>query len=127
VIEPKNYEFNPDVPIGVATKAGFTLVGNNLKYNKILYRYDDTSQPYVELKIWVENMSNTIVSVTCNGGDIYIPFYDPDARHDNLVYEKVVTNYHNEMEKLVRKKILKHVREHHAKFHHKEKKHHGNN
>ena len=118
MIEPKNYEFNPDIPIGVAIKAGFTPIGNNLKFNKILYRYDDTNQPYVEVKIWVENMSNTIISVTCNNGDIYIPFYDPEVRHDNLVYEKVVTNYHNEMEKLVRKKILKHI---------KEKRHHGRN
>ena len=118
MIEPKNYEFNPNVEIGIAIKAGFALTGNNLFFRKTLYKYDNTNQSYVELKIWVENMTHAIISVTCNGDDVYVPFYNPDARHDNLVYEKVVTSYHNEMEKLVKKKILKHT---------KEKKHHGRN
>ena len=85
----------------------------------MLYRCDDTKQPYVELRIWVENLTHLIVSVTSNGGDLYFPFINPELQHNNLVYEKVVSSYNNEMEKLVRKKILKHKR--------KEKKHNGGN
>jgi len=118
MIEPKDYVFNPDVVINVALKAGFELFENNLSYRKVLYRCDDTNVPYVELRILIENMGRTVINVVCNGGDTYFPFVNPELRHDNLVYEKVVTAYHNEMEKLVRKKILKHV-----KPKHKEKKH----
>ena len=118
MIEPKTYEYNVDIPISVLLKAGFELTGKNLRYTKALYRYNDTNTPYVELRIYIENGLNMTVSVTCNHGEIYMPFINPEMRHNNLVYEQVVTNYHNEMEKLVRKKILKH---------HREKKHHVRN
>lgn len=115
----KEYEFNQDVQIEVLLKSGFTIIGNNALYKKVLYRCDDTKQPYVELRIWVENFTHLIVSVTSNGGDLYFPFINPELQHDNLVYEKVNSSYNNEMEKLVRKKILKHK--------HKEKKRNGGN
>jgi len=115
IIEPKKYKFNPDVPIGIALQNGFRLVGNLLKYRTTLYKFDDDPTiPYVELFLNIENMMELSVSVICNNGDFYIPFVNPDMRHNNLVYEKVVKNYNNIMDKLCKKKILKHVRGKHG-------------
>lgn len=115
IIEPKKYKFNLDIPIGIALQNGFNLVGNSLKYKATLYKFDDDpSIPYVELFLNIENMMELSISVICNNGDFYIPFVNPDMRHNNLVYEKVVKNYNNIMDKLCKKKILKHVRGKHG-------------
>lgn len=115
MIEPKKYKFNPDVPISVALKAGFELKGNNLEYRIPLYKYDNSNQTYIKLIILVENMTNMVVTMVCNDSDIYIPFVNPDMRHNNTVYEKVIRNYHNIMDKLCKKKILMHERVKHGR------------
>ena len=111
---PKRYKYNTDVPISTLIKSGFHLVGNTFKFRSTLYRYDNTDQPYVELTILIDGDGMT-ETVTCNRGDIYIPFINPETRHNNLVYEKVVTNYNNVMDKLCKAKILRHVKgKHHG-------------
>ena len=88
--------------------AGFSGEHNFYKIHKVLYKYNNTKLPYVTLDIIVNTDNlDLMMRVRDDSGNVYAPFYNPDMRHNNLVYEKIVTEYHNFMEKLVDKKILK--------------------
>lgn len=113
MIEPKKYKFEKGVPAETMIKSGFRLRGSHFSYRTTLYEYDNTKQPYVEMNIWIENGVHMTIEVFCNTG-IYIPFYNPNMRHDNLVYEKIVSNYNNIMDRFCKKKILKHDRRKHG-------------
>ena len=45
------------------------------------------------------------VDVTHND-NMFAPFYNPDDRHNNMVYEKSVKEYNRQMDALVKKGVL---------------------
>lgn len=112
--EPKKFKLNNDITKHMLLKAGFYQRGDIYRYTKTLYRYDNSDkQPYVILILnYYDNDSELIENVCCDDGNIYIPFYNPDLRHNNRVYETIVSNYNNIMDNLVKQKILKDVRKH---------------
>ena len=46
-------------------------------------------------------------NVRCDDGDYYTPFYNPDLRHHNLVFDEVAKNYNKFMDSLVDKGLLR--------------------
>lgn len=46
-------------------------------------------------------------NVRCDDGDYYTPFYNPDLRHHNLVFDEVARNYNKFMDSLVDKGLLR--------------------
>lgn len=114
IVEPKIYKLSGSCTPETLTKAGFEPRGNKYKLNKVLYKTDDTSVPYVTLKLEVEDgrLSEWVIK---DDGSIYAPFYNYELRHNNLVYEKVATAYNTFMHSLVRKKIVKEEVEKHGR------------
>ena len=107
MVQNSNYAICKSVNSKDYLSAGFELKNGMYRFKKVLYRHDNTKNPYVTLYIVIEDRDMTI-SVMCDNGEIYVPFYNPEVRHDNLVYDKIIQNYITTMEDLVNKKILKH-------------------
>lgn len=102
MIEPKEYY----VPDGVTERefisAGFRSYTDHYTINKYLYK------DLIRLNILIDKSDGYIViNVTNENSDTYVPFYNPETRHDNLVYEEVVKNFNKFMDSLVKKKVLK--------------------
>lgn len=109
--EPKMYNIRNNLTEYDLLKSRFDNRGKGYAIKKILYNYDDTGSPYVTLFLRISpDMQEAIVSIECDNGEVYIPFYNPELRHDNLVYEAIVTEYNKIMDGLVRNKILNHER-----------------
>lgn len=101
MIKPKMYKVKKNVTVKVLEKNGFIKYDDSYKLVKQLYN----NYVYLRLYIDVED-KNLIVNILDNEGCSYAPFFNPDDRHDNLVYEQVVNNYNNFMDDLVHKNIL---------------------
>ena len=112
--KPKIYAVRRGCTAEQLIKAGFVEVGDGYKSNRILYKFDDTKQPFIMLFIKMTNNNGGFdmnVAVKDDNGNIYAPFYNPALRHHNMVYEKTVTEYHRIMDGLVQQKIIKHHRQ----------------
>ena len=102
--EPRNYQLNKTVTIIELLKAGFKEP--KLQQRRVLYRFDDTRSPYVTVELGINDMELS-VDVLCNDGTIYAPFYNPELRHDNKVYDQVVRKFNTYMDELVRMNVLR--------------------
>ena len=112
MMEPKNYEFNTDATLAMLLGNGFILLGNHLKMTRSLWKYKDGSTYiFAYIAIDMDRDGALEIDVRCDNGEMYIPFYNPEQRHNNQVYEEVVRKYNNILDDLVRKNILKHVKE----------------
>lgn len=101
MIEPKKYKVNP------------TITEKKLLYNKFISNLDYYSYKksiygnYIFLNLHIDKSDFYLtVNVQDNNGFTFSPFYNPNDRHNNLVYKEVVKNYNNFMDSLVSKKIL---------------------
>ena len=106
MIEPKTYDVNTQASPQDYREAGFDFYSGVYGIKKVLYKYPDKT-PYVTLTLLIEG-EWLVVNVNTDSGETYPPFYNPDLRHGNFVYEEVAETYNHFMDKLVRKKILKH-------------------
>lgn len=102
MIEPKNYKVKDNVNKSQFLCAGFLNRSEYYKLRKSLYGNNS-----IILTLLVEKEDNNmVVNVSTDDGFPYAPFYNPNDRHDNVVYEDVVKKYNNIMDGLVKKKIL---------------------
>lgn len=106
MIEPKEYDVNIQASPHDYKNAGFDFYSGIYRIKKILYKYPNKTS-YVTLTLLIEG-DWLVVNVTTDNGETYSPFYNPDQRHNNFVYEEIVAEYNYFMDKLVRNKILKH-------------------
>lgn len=102
MIEPKNYKVKENVDIKDILSCGFQSKSDRFRLRRELYDH------YIYANIAIEKEDYTLnVSVYTNDdGLCYGPFYDPEWRHNNLVYEEVVKKYNLLMDRLVKKNIL---------------------
>lgn len=106
MIEPKEYEVIDNIKEEQFISNGFISRQGYYKYRRTLYGNT------IFLTLLIEKDDNyMVINVSDNGGNTYSPFYNPDDRHNNLVYEDVVKTYNYFMDKLVEKKILRHKEE----------------
>ena len=97
---PKNYIGNENMSEKAYVKAGFYSKPNT--YDMSFYLYKNIVK--VSISINKENFEMS-VDVTHND-NMFAPFYNPDDRHNNLVYEKSIEEYNKQMDKLVNKGVL---------------------
>ena len=102
LIEPKKYKVKENVDVKNILNCGFQSKSDRYRLNRELYDH------YVYANIVIEKEDHTLnVNVYTNDDGLsYGPFYDPEWRHDNLVYEEVVRKYNLFMDKLVKRNIL---------------------
>ena len=110
----EDYYFNNNISSSAIFKAGFVLKDGIYMLRRTLYYYDDTRIPYVILDFAIAD-SNLSADVRCNSGELYIPFYNPELRHCNSVYDAVATKYDSIIDDLVNRKIIKRKRKKHGK------------
>lgn len=100
---PNEYEALGDVSQKKYLDAGFRAASDYFRTETFLYK------KYIRLIVLIDPYEPDMAITVCNkDGDVYAPFYNPDLRHDNLVYKDVIKAYHEFMNKLVKKRIIKH-------------------
>lgn len=102
MIEPKSYEIKErnEVTQEQLINNGFFNFVSCFKYRRTLYKN------IIFLTLWIDKEDWSMIIDVSDSNGLYIPFYNPEVRHDNLVYEDVVRNYNYFMDKLVDKNIL---------------------
>lgn len=106
MIEPKEYIIKDNIKPNKLLLNGFKDHGDYYFTRKALYGN------YVSLSLYVDKEDYSLgIKVQDNEGIPYVPFYNPDQRHNNLVYLEVIRNYTNFMDSLVTKGILDRVDE----------------
>lgn len=100
--EPKTYKMNEKITEKDLVRRGFVKTsGKCYKIRKNLYGN------YITLRLIVDTEEKFIIANVVDADGLpYPPFYDPNVRHNNNVYEQVVNNYNTYMDALVEKKIL---------------------
>ena len=97
---PKNYIGNENMSEKAYVKAGFYSKPNT--YDMSFYLYKNIVKVSISI-----NKENFEISVDVTHNDnMFAPFYNPDDRHNNLVYEKSIEEYNKQMDKLVKKGVL---------------------
>lgn len=99
-ISPKLYIGNENMSEKAYLKAGFYSKSNT--YDMSFYLYKNIVKAAISID--KEDFKMT-VDVTHNGY-MFAPFYNPDDRHNNLVYTKSVREYNKQMDKLAKKGVL---------------------
>ena len=100
MIKPKQYRVNPEV---TEKKLLLNKFVNNLDYYSYktpLYGY------YIFLNLYIDKDLYLVVNVHDNNGCTYAPFYNPNDRHNNNVYNQVIKKYTNVMDKFVENGIF---------------------
>lgn len=102
MIEPKLYKVRDDVTESKIVGNGFSNRGDYYILRKMLY------EKTIAMSILIDKHDHYVaVNVRDqNTGYPYTPFYNPDDRHDNLVYEEVCKKYNQLIEKLVAKEVF---------------------
>lgn len=108
MIEPKNFNVKKDVSEANIIANGFT---NKSEYY-ILYKklYENTITLFIAI-----NKSDYSVKITVrdqNTGSLYAPFYNPENRHNDLVYQQVCKKYNKLIDELVEKEIFEYEVKH---------------
>ena len=106
MITPNLYKVKEDVNEKQILSNGFQARTDYYKLRKALYG----NTIFLNLFIDKDDYHMT-VNVQDSENNWYPPFYDPDNRHDNMVYLEVVKNYNNLMDKFVDKKIFEYETE----------------
>lgn len=102
-MNPKKYIVNRELRESTLTKNGFYRKDNNF-YSIKKYLYKEI----IILTVIIDLEEKHLAITVCDDHDnLYAPFYDPDARTNNLVAARVINNYNGFMDELVRKNILK--------------------
>lgn len=99
-VEINKYKVADGVKLGDFITNGFR--NRNGYVSDTCYLYED----YIRLILMIDESGYMIPSVTCEDGETYGPFHNPDLRYNNLVYNEVAKNYNKYMDKLVKKKLL---------------------
>lgn len=100
MIEPKQYRVNPEV-------TEKKLLHNKFVHNLDYYSYKTPLYGnYIFLHLYIDNDLYLVVNVHDNNGYTYAPFYNPDNRHNNNVYNQVVKKYTSIMHNFVKRGIL---------------------
>ena len=100
IISPKIYIGNENMSEKAYVKAGFISKSNT--YNTTLFLYKNIVKASISI-----NKEDYIVTVNVtHNGNMYAPFYNPDDRHNNLVYAKSVVEYNKQMDDFVKKGVL---------------------
>lgn len=106
MIEPKQYKVRDDTNHKIILNNKFREGFDYYTITKPLYGN------YIFLKLFIDkNDYALVINVSDNNGYTYAPFYNPDDRHNNKVYNEVVKNYTLFMDELVNKKILEYDEE----------------
>ena len=94
--EPKNYELLSGITYPDFLKCKFIERQDYWKLTKPLY------ENFITLHLLVnkEDMYYVINVIDNNTGSPYAPFYNPDLRHNNYVYEEVVKKFNKIMDSL---------------------------
>lgn len=102
MIEPKEYKVRSDIKRETLLYNKFREGLDYYSITKALYGN------YIFLKLFVSKDEEPFltINVSDNNGYTYAPFYNPDDRHHNEVYNEVVKNYTVFMDDLVNRKIL---------------------
>ena len=99
-LSPKTYIGNENMSEKAYLKAGFYSKPNT--YDMSFYIYKDIVKAAISIDKEDFEMS---VDVTHNG-NMFAPFYNPDDRYNNVVYEKSTTEYNKQMDALVKNGVL---------------------
>lgn len=114
MVEPKKYKVREKISNTAFIHNGFTPFMSDdsagdvdsFILRRVLYK------GFVYLSIIIDRSNSyMIVNVQDNMGFPYSPFYNPNDRHDNKVYEDVARRYNQIMDNLVRNKILSYEEE----------------
>lgn len=104
MIEPNKYDLNPMADIQ-------DFIRHNFTYNQ--YRFILTKRywlykrfVYMEIEIDLHQKILTVQVKNNRTGELYLPFYDPDLRYANPVYEEVVIKYNQLMNNMVNCDLL---------------------
>lgn len=106
MIEPKQYKVRYDVTHKIILNNKFREGFDYYTITKPLYGN------FIFLKLFIDKNDHALViNVSDNNGYTYAPFYNPENRHNNKVYNEVVKNYTMFMNGLVKNKILEYDNE----------------
>lgn len=101
MIEPKQYKVRDGITERDFLFNGFLNRSDYYKFRKPLYGNT------IYLNIFIDKDDHHMrVDVQDDNGYTYHPFYNPETRHNNKVYNKIVKEYNNFMDKLKNKGIL---------------------
>ena len=101
--EPNEYEALENVPQKKYLDAGFRAASDYFRTETFLYKR------FIKLIVLIDPYEPNMSIEVCNkDGNVYTPFYNPDLRHNNMVYKDVIKSYHEFMNKLVKKRIIRH-------------------
>ena len=101
IIEPKKYKPNNKTSDKKYIKNGFTRRNNGYVLTKYLYKN------IIKMVLYISPDENYLNTEMLHNDHLFAPFYNPDDRHDNLVYDEVVKKYNKYMDKLARKGLIK--------------------
>lgn len=105
MIKPKQYRVNPEV-------TEKKLLHNKFVSNLDYYSYKTSLYGnYIFLGLYIGKDLYLVVNVHDNNGYTYAPFYNPDDRHNNNVYNQVVKKYTSIMHNFVKSGILEECEE----------------
>lgn len=98
---PRKYKVRNDVTETHYKKNKFVFYDEHYTFISALYK------DLVVLRLMINKEDNwMVVQVLYKNGDTYVPFYNPDLRHDNLVAEIVIDKYNEIMDGLIKAGIL---------------------
>lgn len=99
--EPKVYRLKEGITDKQLRRTNFMKKEDYYTYKRSLYGN------YISLRLLIDPEDNCMITnVSTDDGCPYAPFYDPDRRGNNNVYEIVVKNYNSFMDNLVAKNIV---------------------
>ena len=115
--KPKEYRVRSSVRENDLLKAGFILRGTSYVLKSPLCNYMHGENPAIFLVVvistkFADGKPMMAYSIVNDDGVTYPPFYNEMQRENNLVYEEVVNNYNDIMDRLVERNILKKGRKH---------------
>lgn len=115
--KPKEYRLRNSVRKSDLLKAGFILQGSSYVLKTPLCKYMNGENTAIFLIVAIslkfsEDKPMMAYSIVTDDGYTYPPFYNEMQRENNLVYEEVVNNYNDIMDRLIERNILKKGRKH---------------
>ncbi len=101
MIEPKKYKIKYGISKQQFLENDFSHRADYYIFKKSLYKNT------IFLYLIVDTEDNyMVISVVDNNGFNYIPFFNSEERHGNLVYQEVIKKYNNIMDNLLKAGIL---------------------
>lgn len=102
MIEPRLYRVRDDITESKIIKSGFANRGDYYILRKLLY------EKTIAMSLLIDKYDHCVVVNVRdqNTGNPYTPFYNPDDRYNDLVYEKVCKKYNQLINNLVAEEIF---------------------